>query len=51
MISAGFNSQPSYNSQSGGGGGGSQGFGGNHAQYHNSVGYGRGDGNMNYQYR
>lgn len=48
---AGFNSQPSYNSQGGGGGGGSQGFGGNHSQYHNSMGYGRGDGSMNYQYR
>ncbi|XP_075888718.1 interleukin enhancer-binding factor 3 homolog isoform X2 [Nelusetta ayraudi] len=48
----GFNSQSSYNSQGGGGGGGgSQGFGGSHSQYHNSVGYGRGDGNMNYQYR
>uniref|UniRef100_A0A665W466 Interleukin enhancer binding factor 3b n=1 Tax=Echeneis naucrates TaxID=173247 RepID=A0A665W466_ECHNA len=44
----GFNNQSSYNSQ---GGGGSQGFGNNHSQYHNPVGYGRGDGSMNYQYR
>uniref|UniRef100_A0A3Q4MKL4 Interleukin enhancer binding factor 3b n=1 Tax=Neolamprologus brichardi TaxID=32507 RepID=A0A3Q4MKL4_NEOBR len=36
-----------YNSQ-GGGGGSNQGFG---SQYHNSVGYGRGDSSMNYQYR
>ncbi|XP_040047521.1 interleukin enhancer-binding factor 3 homolog isoform X2 [Gasterosteus aculeatus] len=48
----GFNSQSSYNSQGGaGGGGGIQGFGTNHSQYHNPVGYGRGDGSMNYQYR
>ncbi|XP_030591364.1 interleukin enhancer-binding factor 3 homolog isoform X1 [Archocentrus centrarchus] len=43
----GFNNQPSYNSQ-GGGGGSNQGFG---SQYHNSAGYGRGDGSMSYQYR
>ncbi|XP_047427546.1 interleukin enhancer-binding factor 3 homolog isoform X2 [Mugil cephalus] len=43
----GFNSQSSYNSQ----GGGNQGFGANHSQYHNPVGYGRGDGSMSYQYR
>ncbi|XP_018554160.1 LOW QUALITY PROTEIN: interleukin enhancer-binding factor 3 homolog [Lates calcarifer] len=46
----GFNNQSNYNSQ-GGGGGGNQGFGNNHSQYHNPVGYGRGDGSMNYQYR
>lgn len=43
----GFNSQSNYNSQ--GVGGDNQGFGTNHSQYHNPVGYGRGDGN--YQYR
>ncbi|XP_028267395.1 interleukin enhancer-binding factor 3 homolog isoform X2 [Parambassis ranga] len=42
----GYNNQSSYNSQGGGGGGGS-----NHSQYHNPVGYGRGDASMNYQYR
>ncbi|XP_034055872.1 interleukin enhancer-binding factor 3 homolog isoform X1 [Gymnodraco acuticeps] len=50
-----FNSSSSYNSQSGGGGGGgannTQGFGTNHSQYNNPVGYGRGDSSMNYQYR
>ncbi|XP_040014142.1 interleukin enhancer-binding factor 3 homolog isoform X2 [Xiphias gladius] len=44
----GFNNQSNYNSQ---GGGGNQGFGNNHSQYHNQVGYGRGDSSMNYQYR
>ncbi|XP_069557253.1 interleukin enhancer-binding factor 3 homolog isoform X1 [Brachyistius frenatus] len=43
----GFNNQSNYNSQ----GGGNQGFGTNHSQYNNPVGYGRGDGSMNYQYR
>ncbi|XP_071774562.2 interleukin enhancer-binding factor 3 homolog isoform X1 [Centroberyx gerrardi] len=43
----GYNSQSNYNSQ----GGGNQGFGTNQAQYHNPVGYGRGDPSMNYQYR
>ncbi|XP_053193826.1 interleukin enhancer-binding factor 3 homolog isoform X2 [Scomber japonicus] len=43
----GFNNQSNYNSQ--GAGGDNQGFGTNHSQYHNPVGYGRGDGN--YQYR
>uniref|UniRef100_A0A8C3APR8 Interleukin enhancer binding factor 3b n=1 Tax=Cyclopterus lumpus TaxID=8103 RepID=A0A8C3APR8_CYCLU len=53
----GFNTQSNYNSQGGAGGGGgnnnnnNQGFGINHSQYHNPVGYGRGDGSMNYQYR
>ncbi|XP_037647771.1 interleukin enhancer-binding factor 3 homolog isoform X3 [Sebastes umbrosus] len=54
----GFNNQSNYNSQGGGGGGGgggaggnNQGFGSNNSQYHNPVGYGRGDGSMNYQYR
>ncbi|XP_042360185.1 interleukin enhancer-binding factor 3 homolog isoform X1 [Plectropomus leopardus] len=48
----GFNSQSSYNAQSGGGGAGNnQGFGSSQSQYHNPVGYGRGDGSMNYQYR
>ncbi|XP_024141803.1 interleukin enhancer-binding factor 3 homolog isoform X2 [Oryzias melastigma] len=42
----GFSSQSAYSSQ----GGGNQGFGPNHAPYHN-TGYGRGDGGMNYQYR
>ncbi|XP_059203061.1 interleukin enhancer-binding factor 3 homolog isoform X2 [Centropristis striata] len=46
----GFNNQSNYNSQ-GGGGSNNQGFGNNHSQYHNPVGYGRGDGSMNYQYR
>ncbi|KAJ4931764.1 hypothetical protein JOQ06_010204 [Pogonophryne albipinna] len=54
-----FNSSSSYNSQSGGGGGGgggggannTQGFGTNHSQYNNPVGYGRDDSSMNYQYR
>lgn len=46
-FGAGFNNQSGYNSQ-GGGGGSNQGFG---SQYHNSVGYGRGDSSMNYQYR
>uniref|UniRef100_A0A668AAW4 Interleukin enhancer binding factor 3b n=1 Tax=Myripristis murdjan TaxID=586833 RepID=A0A668AAW4_9TELE len=41
----GYNNQSNYNSQ----GGGNQGFGTN--QYHNPVGYGRGDPGMNYQYR
>ncbi|XP_023266192.1 interleukin enhancer-binding factor 3 homolog [Seriola lalandi dorsalis] len=44
----GFSNQSNYNAQ---GGGGNQGFGNNHSQYHNPVGYGRGDGSMNYQYR
>ncbi|KAM8723255.1 interleukin enhancer-binding factor 3 homolog isoform 3-T3 [Acanthopagrus schlegelii] len=44
----GFNNQSNYNSQ---GGSGNQGFGANHSQYHNPVGYGRGDSSMNYQYR
>ncbi|KAM9843634.1 interleukin enhancer-binding factor 3 homolog [Aulostomus maculatus] len=44
----GFNNQTSYNSQ---GGGENQGFGSNHSQYHNPVGYSKGDTNMNYQYR
>ncbi|XP_068192383.1 interleukin enhancer-binding factor 3 homolog isoform X2 [Antennarius striatus] len=44
----GFNNQSNYNSQ---GTGGSQVFGANHSQYHNQAGYGRGEGNMNYQYR
>lgn len=43
----GYNNQSNYNSQ----GGGNQGFGTNHNQFHNPVGYGRGDGSMNYQYR
>uniref|UniRef100_UPI0037E764D3 interleukin enhancer-binding factor 3 homolog isoform X2 n=1 Tax=Semicossyphus pulcher TaxID=241346 RepID=UPI0037E764D3 len=51
----GFNSQSSYNSQGGGGGGAgggnNQGFGTNHSQYHSPAGYGRGESNMNYQYR
>ncbi|XP_068593082.1 interleukin enhancer-binding factor 3 homolog isoform X2 [Cebidichthys violaceus] len=49
----GFNNQSNYNSQGGAGGGGNnnQGFGTNHSQYQNPVGYGRGDGSMNYQYR
>ncbi|XP_078126585.1 interleukin enhancer-binding factor 3 homolog [Sander vitreus] len=47
----GFNSQSNYNSQGGGTGGGNQGFGTNQSQYHNPVGYGRGDSSMNYQYR
>lgn len=54
IILAGFNNQSSYNSQGGGGaggGGGNQGFGTSHPQYHNPVGYGRGDGNIHYQYR
>ncbi|XP_010774596.1 interleukin enhancer-binding factor 3 homolog [Notothenia coriiceps] len=48
-----FNSSSSYNSQSGGGGANNntQGFGTNHSQYNNPVGYGRGDSSMNYQYR
>uniref|UniRef100_A0A3Q3E831 Interleukin enhancer binding factor 3b n=1 Tax=Labrus bergylta TaxID=56723 RepID=A0A3Q3E831_9LABR len=45
----GFNSQTSYSPQAGGGA--NQGFGNNHSQYHNQSSYGRGDGNMNYQYR
>lgn len=45
---AGFNNQSNYNSQ---GGGENQGFGSNHLQYHNQVGYGKGDASMNYQYR
>lgn len=55
IIFAGFNNQSSYNSQGGGGGGGgggsNQGFGASHSQYHNPVSYGRGDGNIHYQYR
>ncbi|XP_056262622.1 interleukin enhancer-binding factor 3 homolog isoform X2 [Pseudoliparis swirei] len=53
----GFNNQSNYNSQGGVGGGGNddndnnQGFGTNHSQYHNPVGYGREDGSMSYQYR
>uniref|UniRef100_A0A672FUU9 Interleukin enhancer binding factor 3b n=1 Tax=Salarias fasciatus TaxID=181472 RepID=A0A672FUU9_SALFA len=43
----GFSSQSSYGSQGVGG----QGFGANHSQYHNPVGYGRGDSSMSYQYR
>ncbi|CAN9505962.1 unnamed protein product [Ophioblennius macclurei] len=44
----GFSSQSDYGSP----GVGSPGFGANHSQYHNPVGYGRGsDGGMNYQYR
>lgn len=47
----GFNNQSNYNLQGGGGGSGNQGFGANHSQYHNPVGYGRGESSMNYQYR
>ncbi|XP_038549571.1 interleukin enhancer-binding factor 3 homolog isoform X1 [Micropterus salmoides] len=49
----GFNNQSSFNTQGGGAGGAgaNQGFGTNHTQYHNPVGYGRGDSSMNYQYR
>ncbi|KAM3864161.1 interleukin enhancer-binding factor 3 homolog [Diretmus argenteus] len=43
----GYNSQSNYSAQ----GGGNQGFGMNQAPYHNPVGYGRGDPNLNYQYR
>ncbi|XP_015234852.1 PREDICTED: interleukin enhancer-binding factor 3 isoform X1 [Cyprinodon variegatus] len=42
----GFSSPPSYSGQ----GAANQGFGPNHSQYH-TPGFGRGDGNMNYQYR
>ncbi|MEQ2290350.1 hypothetical protein AMECASPLE_002411 [Ameca splendens] len=42
----GFSHQSSYSAQ----GGVNQGFGSNHTPYH-SPGFGRGDGNMNYQYR
>ncbi|KAM3864270.1 interleukin enhancer-binding factor 3 homolog [Diretmus argenteus] len=43
----GYNSQSNYSAQ----GGSNQGFGMNQAPYHNPVGYGRGDPNLNYQYR